>query len=170
MRLRLPWWLIACAAGGCYTTLEPVRGGLAECREVDIAQVQYSICEQPLDHASAARDCELRGAHLASLESADENEALAAGVFSSVTSSNVWLGGTRSDDLVWSWPSGQVFWRGGRDGQPEPGAFVLWQPEEPNNVSSSTGEPEACLALTAEKADWNDRSCSLSLPYVCEAD
>ena len=60
--------------------------------------------------------------------------------------------------------------RGGRDGSAEPGAFVLWQPGEPNNSSSTSTEPEACLALTVENADWNDRSCSLSLPYVCELD
>lgn len=147
-----------------------MRLGSAECREAEIAGATYSICEAPLDHASAARDCELRGAHLASLESAEENQALAAEIFSLVTSSNVWLGGTRSEDLVWSWPNGDVFWRGGRDGQAEPRAFVLWQPEEPNNASSSTGESEACLALTAEKSDWNDRSCALELPYVCEQD
>jgi len=29
-------------------------------------------------------------------------------------------------------------------------------------------EPERCLALTPEGNDWNDRACSLSLPYACE--
>ena len=124
----------------------------------------------PLDYASAAFDCEHRGAHLAALETADEDNAVATAAFSIVSSSNLWLGGSRSEDLVWRWPNGTVFWRGGRDGSAEPGAFALWQAGEPNNMSSTSGEPDACLALTVENADWNDRSCSLSLPYVCEFD
>lgn len=129
----------------------------------------YDICDLPLDHASAAADCDLRGAHLISLESAEENQAIAAAVFE-VTTSNVWLGGMRSDDLVWSWPDGSIFWRGGSDGRAEGDSFVMWQSGEPNNTNSSTREPEACLALTGEGSDWNDRACRLALPYVCEHD
>lgn len=121
-------------------------------------------------HAAAERDCAQRAGHLIALGSAEENEAVAEAVFAQVASGNVWLGGSRNDDLVWSWVSGGVFWHGGPDGVAEAGAFVLWQAGEPNNSSSQGGEPEACLALTAEGADWNDRRCELALPYVCELD
>jgi len=155
---------------GCYTTLDPTHLGQSECSPANLGGKAYAVCAMPLDHAAAAHDCELRGAHLVAIGSAQENSAVAEAVFSSVNSGNVWIGGTRSDDFVWSWPDGTVFWRGEREGGAEAGAFVLWQPEEPNNSSSTSDEPEACLALTVENADWNDRACSLSLPYVCEFD
>jgi hypothetical protein len=158
------WSLLA-----CHTTLNPFRAEQAECQEVSVTGRAYDVCDVPLDHASAATDCDLRGAHLLSVESAEEDRAVAAAIFE-VTTSNVWLGGVRSDDLVWSWPDGSIFWRGGSDGKAEGDSFVLWQPGEPNNTNSSTGEPEACLALTGEGADWNDRACRLALPYVCEHD
>jgi hypothetical protein len=153
---------------GCYTTLDPTHVGVPECSSISLDSIHYAVCAKPLDHASAALDCAQRGGYLAALESAEEDSAVAGEAFSILTSSNLWIGGSRSEDFVWSWPDGTVFWRGGRDGSPEPGAFVLWQPGEPNDTSSTTSEPEACLALTVENADWNDRSCSLSLPYVCE--
>ena len=152
---------------GCRTTLDPIRLGQSECARLEIAGTEYAVCEAPLDHADATRDCELRGGHLLSLESSTENDAVAGAVFE-VIGGNVWLGGTRSDDLVWRWPDGTVFWRGERNGSPEADAFVLWQNGEPNNSSSTSDAPEACLALTAEGGDWNDRSCELTLPYVCE--
>lgn len=153
---------------GCYTTLDPTHLGQPECSQVKLGEIEYAVCAMPLDHAAAERDCELRGAHLVAIGSAEENGALAEVVFSTVNSGNVWIGGTRSDDFVWSWPDGTVFWRGEQEGSAEAGAFVLWQPGEPNNSSSTSDEPEACLALTVENADSNDRACSLSLPYVCE--
>lgn len=162
--------LLATIMLGCFTTLDPVSLGEAECTPLTVDGREYAVCAMPLDYASAASDCSLRGAHLAAMGSEAENAAVAAATFSTVNSSNIWIGGTRTDDFVWSWPDGTVFWRGGRDGSAEPGAYVLWQPGEPNNSSSTSAEPEACLALTVENADWNDRSCSLSLPYVCELD
>jgi Lectin C-type domain len=155
---------------GCHANLDPVRLGLAACSSFEVLGAQYTACEAPLDHLAAEQDCELRGAHLAALESADENQGVSEAIFATGTNGNVWLGGTRTDAFVWSWPSGAVFWRGGRDGAPEPDAFVFWQNGEPNNSNSKTGAPEACLALTAEGTDWNDRSCELALPYACELD
>lgn len=162
--------LAAVALLGCHTSLEPVQLDLEACSEIDISGARYAICENSLDHAAAEQDCAQRAAHLAALESEEEDQAVSNAVFAQVNSSNVWLGGSRNDDLVWSWVSGGVFWRGGVDGAAEAEAFVLWQAGEPNNTSSQGGGPEACLALTAEGADWNDRRCDLALPYVCEID
>jgi hypothetical protein len=139
--------------------------------ELALSNGVYALCEDARSHEGAQQDCEMRGAQLAAMESAAENEALAEAAASmSLTSGNVWLGGTRTEDFIWSWSTGAVFWRGGREGEAEPGAFVLWQAGEPNNSQSRTEEPEACLALTAEGADWNDRACALMLPYLCEWD
>jgi Lectin C-type domain len=154
---------------GCTTTLDPTHLELASCSSADIASSRYFLCSTALDYADAAQQCALRGASLAAITSAEQNAAVADAAFAKVNVGNVWIGGTRSDAFVWSWPDGSVFWQGVQDGAAEPGAFVLWQPGEPNNSSSTTGGPERCLALTVENSDWVDRSCSLSLPFVCES-
>jgi hypothetical protein len=45
---------------------------------------------------------------------------------------------------------------------------VTWVPGEPNDSSTVTTDPERCLALTFQANAWNDRACSLFLPYICE--
>jgi hypothetical protein len=160
---------------GCTTTLDPTvlagDGGadepLATCSLFARSPSEYVICPEPLAFAAAASDCARRGSSLAAVGSAEENDFVATSAYG-VVSGNLWLGGTRDDQYVWSWPDGSVFWRGGVDGSAEPDAFVLWQPEEPNDSSTVTSDPERCLALTLGGNDWNDRACSLSLPYVCE--
>ena len=165
---------IACglAALACTTTLDPsvVTGGdgepLTTCELFRSSSSEYLACPEPLTNDAAAVDCSQRDAALADVESQTEN-ALIAARSESVLTGDWWLGGTRDDELVWRWPSGVVFWRGDADGMPEPGAFSVWRPGEPNNESTTSLDPERCLALTVWD-DWNDRACSLRLPYVCE--
>ena len=142
-------------------------GPLATCSLVQGVESEYVICPLTLDFVSAAADCELRNASLAAVNSAEEDDFIVMSVYG-IISGNLWLGGMRDDDHVWSWPDGSVFWRGGRDGAVEGDAYVHWQSDEPNNASTVTTDPERCLALTLGGNDWNDRACSLNLPYVCE--
>ena len=159
----------------CTTTLDPTvlvgdeDGGasLATCSLAVGVESEYVICPEPLDFAAAAVDCEVRGASLAAVGSAEEDDFIATSAYGLI-SGNLWLGGARDDDYVWSWPDGTIFWRGGRDGAVEADAYVRWQPGEPNDSSTVTTDPERCLALTLGGNDWNDRACSLRLPYVCE--
>lgn len=96
---------------------------------------------------------------------------LVAGAARQTVGTNVWLGGKRSEAFVWAWEDSQiVFWRGEEGGTPEDGVFVTWQPGEPNNSSTVSDESEKCLALTLGEVDWNDRACSLELPFACEMD
>lgn len=128
----------------------------------------HLLCEHALPYEAASLECELRGGHLAEVDSEAENLLLAA-IAGQTVGTNVWLGGTRSETHVWAWEHSQiVFWRGGSDGTPEEDVFVIWQPGEPNNSSTVSDEPEKCLALTLGDADWNDRACSLELPFACE--
>ena len=128
----------------------------------------HLLCEHALSYEAASHECRLRGGHLAVVESSEENDLFAAAAAQSV-GTNVWLGGTRTEAFVWSWEQSQVvFWRGERDGLPEDGVFVQWAPGEPNNSSTVSDEPEKCLALTLGGNDWNDRACSLELPFACE--
>jgi hypothetical protein len=147
--------------GGAGTTGSP----LAPCAAMDFGDSEYLVCAEPLAFAAAAHDCALRTAALAAIASAEEHDFVVANLAG--VSGDKWLGGARDDEFVWSWPDGAVFWRGGSDGAAEGGAFVAWKPGEPNNASTTSPDPERCLALTGG-SEWNDRACELELPYVCE--
>jgi hypothetical protein len=163
----------------CTTTLDPSvvlvgdggAGGsegetLTPCELFTSASSEYLVCPERLDNGAAAADCARRGATLAAIDSQAENDFIAARS-ESVLLGDWWLGGTRDDAMVWSWPDGTIFWRGGPDGTAEAGAFSFWKAGEPNNASTISPDPERCLALTPAD-DWNDRACTLSVPYICE--
>lgn len=163
------------AAIACTTDLDPSvlvgAGGesaaLPPCSHFTRAPSDYWICPEPLDFEAAAADCARRGATLAAIGSEEEDEFVAASA-DGVVNDDAWLGGTRDDAYVWRWTDNTVFWRGGPDGAAEGGAFTMWLPGEPNDSSTVTNEPERCLALKYNQTDWNDRACSLRLPYACE--
>lgn len=165
------------SASACTTTLDPsvaVGGGtggagpapLTSCELFTSASSEYLVCPERLDNEAAAADCRLRDASLVAIESQEENDFVAA-KSESVILGDWWLGGTRDDALIWSWQDGTVFWRGGPDGAAEPGAFSFWKTGEPNNSSTTSPDPERCIALTPAD-DWNDRACMLRVPYICE--
>jgi hypothetical protein len=165
---------LVAALASCTTELDPsvlpLDGGqmLATCSSfVELPPAEYVICPEPMNFEAAAADCVRRGATLAAVGSTQENEYIAVSA-SSLVNGNLWLGGTRDDAHVWRWPNGSVFWRGGPDGAAEGDAFVTWLRGEPNDSSTVTTDPERCLALTFTANNWNDRACSLRLPYVCE--
>lgn len=163
------------AAVSCTTTLDPsvpgTDGGADEplptCSEFMQAPSKYVVCPNRLDFQAAAFDCMRRGATLAAIGSAAEDDFVATSA-GTVVNDDLWLGGTRDDEYVWRWPDSTVFWRGGPDGAAENGAFVSWLPGEPNDSSTTSTDPERCLALKFSRNDWNDRACSLKLPYACE--
>jgi hypothetical protein len=173
-------WCVAFAlsTSACTTTLDPSvavggdggAGGngnqLTPCELFTSGSSEYLVCPERLDNAAAAADCERRDAALAAIGSREENEFIAARS-ESVFLGDWWLGGMRDDALVWSWPDDTIFWRGGPDGAAEPGAFSFWKMGEPNNASTTSPDPERCLALTPAD-DWNDRACALKVPYICE--
>jgi hypothetical protein len=163
----------------CTTTLDPsvlVEGNdggsdaggepLAPCTSLTSGGSEYLFCPGRLTYAAAAVDCALRSATLCAVGSAAEDDFFTA-TAAAIAAGDWWLGGSRDDAFVWRWPDGSVFWRGGPDGVPESGVFVDWKPGEPNNESTTSPDPERCLALTPA-GDWNDRACELLLPYVCE--
>lgn len=139
---------------------------LQACTTFRSATHEYELCPQPLTWLAAENDCSLRGTALASVESAAENDLIVS--FAVALGTNVWLSGTRDDDLVWRWATGEIFWRGDSTGATEGGAYAKWAPGEPNDDSTVSTDPERCLVLTLGASDWNDRVCSLELPYVCE--
>ncbi|HLV20495.1 MAG TPA: C-type lectin domain-containing protein [Polyangiaceae bacterium] len=176
--------LLFCLLAACSTRVDPTIAiessdagpssdagdAASECVELERGSSRYWICSGPLaSHAAASDACQRRGAVLASVSSAEENAFLANSAANIATHSNLWLGGTRDDDHVWSWPDGSVFWRGLIDGEPADDAYVNWQSGEPNNTSTVLDEPERCAALALFDTGWRDRACSLELSYFCEA-
>jgi hypothetical protein len=174
--------LIALFGGGlaalaCSSRLEPtllLEGGsageastLPRCTSAESEGRSYDLCPTPLAFDAAAHDCMLRGATLAAIGSEPENTFVASSAYP-VVDTNLWIGGRRGEDDAWRWLDESVFWRGSSGGELEPGAFANWQPGEPNDGSTVSTDPERCLALTLDGNDWNDRVCSVSLPYVCE--
>jgi len=152
------------AAGAAFSSC----ADLPPCTSVG-AEGAHLLCSHALAYDAAAHECELRGGQLAEIDSEAENLAVAEAA--GAVGTNVWLGGRRDEAFVWTWTrSAIVFWRGEEAGVPEAGVFVNWQPGEPNNDSTVLDEPEKCLALTLGEVDWNDRACSLKLPFVCEVD
>jgi len=137
------------------------------CTIVESASSEYFLCADPKPFIDAAADCVAWNAELAAVGSEVENEFLAIESYGPI-GTNLWLGGSRDDELVWRWQDGSIFWRGGRDGAAEPGAYAKWADGEPNNTSTVVDEPERCLALTLGGNDWNDRACSLELAFACE--
>jgi hypothetical protein len=166
--------VLALALGACTNTLDPSvlveeedGAEFATCSLFTAAESQYVICPEGLTYEDARSDCVRRNATLAAIGSPEENEFVATSA-KSIINNNLWLGGTRDDLYIWRWPDGSVFWRGGPGGSAEGDSFVIWVPGEPNDSSSVTTDPERCLALTFNSNGWNDRACSLLLPYICE--
>jgi hypothetical protein len=169
---------VVISALACSSTLEPtlmLEGGaagqgsyeLSACTSAESEGRSYDLCPTPLAFDAAAHDCTLRGATLAAIGSEPENTFVATSAYL-VVDTNLWIGGRRGEDDAWRWLDESVFWRGSNGGELEPGAFASWQTGEPNDGSTVSTDPERCLALTLDGNDWNDRVCSVLLPYVCE--
>jgi hypothetical protein len=137
------------------------------CVLVQASPSEYLVCTQPTTQGDAAADCASRGATLAAIGSADENAFLYAQALL-FANSNLWLGGTRDDAQLWSWPDGSSFWAGRYDGMAVNGGYTNWKSGEPNNSSTVTTDPERCMVMTLTDGGWNDRACTLDLAYICE--
>ncbi len=113
-----------------------------------------------LDWATARDRCEKEGAHLATIVSDQENQA----VFDALRN--------RTGVDSWVWFGG--FWIGVTDEAKE-GSFVHvdssplrygnWAPNQPDNA----GGVENCVESTFAGGLWNDLSCDWTLPYVCQS-
>jgi cysteine-rich repeat protein len=115
--------------------------------------------------ASAQRDCESRGGHLATLASANEN----ARVSSLAGTADVWIGLTidHGQPVRDRWVTGERV------------ALTAYATGEPNNGGTS-GVPEQCGVVSLKRGGWDDRPCGFvssgslpasslySLGYVCE--
>lgn len=112
----------------------------------------YLVVNRDVTWEMAVRDCELLGAHLVTIQSAQENEF----VHNLVRVS--WLGGSDADhEGTWTWITG------------EPWEYTNWVAGEPNN-HGETGEHY--LSYSGEEGnsvrEWNDLPADVRLNFVCE--
>ncbi len=98
--------------------------------------------------------CASNGGHLARIESDQESRALQLAVGSPVGfESGAWFGLVSPQPNQWLWSTGA------------PVVFQSWAPGEPNN----RGGAENCGEIYGRSAQWNDLTCALPMPYVCES-
>lgn len=149
----------------------------------------YMFCSDSVVRTKALERCAAEGMRLAWLETADESEAVrgqivATGRATPVGSAAllVQIGGSdAANEGTWLWvgndaaPNGFQFWSGGAasggNGQLIGDAYVAWSDGEPSAID----QDEDCAAMLVMGGDqrapgqWDDRSCSELLPFVCEA-
>jgi len=108
---------------------------------------------------AAQADCLAIGATLVIVDS-DAEQAIVGGLSANVPvgTPDIWLGAT--DELV----ENSFVWV---DGQPM--VFQKWRAGEPNN-NGPGDDPENCAVIEGDTAlhEWDDRSCVVAAPYICE--
>jgi hypothetical protein len=125
-------------------------------RSFTLGESAYCLHETDAsDWEKAQRACSSAGGTLAVVETAAENQGIAAalGARPVQVSGSVWLGlSDRAHEGSFTWASGA------------PLSHTAFRAGEPNNA----GE-EDCVEWSPGDGKWNDLPCSSSLPSLCEA-
>jgi len=157
---------LAMTDGGCTGAGCTPCTSSAECSCATYASHTYRFCSVSRTWSDAEAQCELAGMRLARIDGALEN----AWIRSTADGWGIgylWLGA--EDPLQtsqWQWPDGTVFWIGAANGAPVAGLYNDWNASHPTGTNA-----RSCGGmLTGQYASqWDDRSCSSQLPYVCKA-
>jgi len=144
----------------------------------------YMYCSPIGGVIAATLRCAQQNMHLAWIESAAENAALAIAVpavahrpYNGGNQAGPYIGGT---DVVkegtFLWGDGTVFWTGGLMGSPVGTAFYNWAHDEPNNNGTVAEGGEDCIEFLLEdgaigmQGQWNDVPCSNPIyETLCES-
>ncbi|XP_037085886.1 C-type lectin 37Db-like [Pollicipes pollicipes] len=110
----------------------------------------------------AMQYCRYHNMHLASIQSAEENDELEQLIKdNSFGHEHFWISGTDQGE------EGRFFWiSSGR-----PITFTNWNAGEPNNFEYENGELEHCMELwdrDGKGMKWNDSPCSFETYFVCQ--
>ncbi|XP_030614092.1 C-type lectin domain family 10 member A-like [Archocentrus centrarchus] len=114
----------------------------------------YRLSERSGTWDQGRKDCRDKGADLAVIDSAEEQNFLA-----SLTSNPAWIGlNDKEEEGTWKWIDGT------------PLTVKYWESSQPDNGGGSLrwGEEDCAHIRTPMSASWNDFSCESSLPWVCE--
>lgn len=114
----------------------------------------FFSAEIKLKWLEALRMCEAIRGRLVSIESSSEQLYLGKEI-DSILRDDAWIGGS-SLNKVWHWAHDQ-----------SPLAFTNWAANEPNDQVDGD---ENCLEMDIQREHkWNDASCDVAKPFVCEA-
>jgi hypothetical protein len=144
------------------------------------------FCSSALARAAAQARCQAEEMRLVWLETPEESEAVLARIGAADVPAPpgnaellTHIGGSDADDEgEWFWvgngvaAGGPQFWEGESasfGGEVVGDAYVAWANLEPNDEN---GEDCAVVSVFGsairEPGEWDDRSCALQLPFVCE--
>ncbi len=122
-------------------------------------QTCYMLFNSIRTWQAAQADCLAVGANLVIIDS-DAEQRIVGGLSANFPPDgpDIWLGAT--DELV----ENSFVWV---DGQPM--VFQTWRDGEPNN-NGPGDDPENCAVIEGDTAahEWDDRSCIVAAPYICE--
>lgn len=114
----------------------------------------YKFSVNTLGWNASKLACEALGSDLAVINSQDEGKALAPRV---VYRSWIGLHRESKNKSRWLWVDGSGV------------SYTHWDHREPNNLNGTEDCTEIYPAyLTPHAGKWNDRTCNVSLHYICE--
>jgi hypothetical protein len=151
---------LGCTADVCATCIPST-----ECSCATFGTHVYRFCDTTRMHADARAQCEAAGMRLVRVDDDDENTWIRT-TADALLLGEVWVGAEDpTGTSTWTWPDGTQFWSGTSSGTPVGGLYNRWYPGRPQG----SGGRECVGSWPAPNAgEWNDRSCTSLLAYVCE--
>ena len=141
------------APGGGIATAKTL--GTSGCVDDTDGDHTFRFCTTRVSWADAQAACAASGHHLADVEDAAEG-AWIWGVAEGLEPDFGWWSGLNdaATEGAWAWDGGAST------------TYTDWRPGEPNDYAGA----EDCGGFADNGAGaWNDKACSTTLPYVCEA-
>jgi hypothetical protein len=160
-------------AGTEIEALSCLAGGDASVGDPATRTCYYYIGSAPLAWDAAKTACEGMGGQLASIGSSDESELV--GTIAPSTADglqDIWVGGTDSPtEGEWHWIDGTAYFD---DNAGTAIGYINWRGVEPNNNTGQNLDGENCMIIEGDNnlvdrgPQWDDRSCLVAYPYMCE--
>ncbi len=168
----------------CDSIIDPAGACAVGCVGFALLGRGYMFCSDALARSPALARCQAEGLRLAWIETPAENAALVSAIEQANVPSPAGnpelltqIGGSDANaEGQWFWignalvSRGVQFWVGAAAGDGFPGVYQNWSGPEPND----SGGDEDCAAISVLGSDtraagqWDDRSCDVTLPFVCE--
>jgi hypothetical protein len=146
-------------AVGCTSTLD--------CSCATLSGHGYWFCRNALNWLDAEAYCETQSMHLVSIDTQAENDFLGrTGATFSVFALNGFAFIGANDQAVageWRWVDGTLFWQGGSAGVAVADKFSQWAASSPSDSGI-----QQCAGLL-DTGEWQVRSCTAVVPFICEA-
>jgi hypothetical protein len=134
-----------CVDGSCQS-LPPELA----CDGLHLTTHAYAWCSVAADWAAASVHCESLGAHLATITSVAEDQALKSLL---TKQDDAWIGLTRAVSCEWRWVTG------------EPVSYTAW----PVNYPDGACGPYDCAQLWGRReGQWDDTYCTDEQSFLCE--